>query len=130
MRQLESIVEIWDATTGKQLMTEATPANGAALQFSPDGTHFATGDYDGAVRLWNAKTGTQDVVLQASPTPLTSLAFSPDGRRIASIDEDGLVRVWALDLDDLVALAEHRLTRGFSDDECRQYLHLDGCQGA
>lgn len=30
----------------------------------------------------------------------------------------------ALDLDDLIAIATTRLTRGFSADECIQYLHL------
>lgn len=31
----------------------------------------------------------------------------------------------ALDLDDLIAIATTRLTRGFSADECIQYLHLE-----
>jgi hypothetical protein len=26
-----------------------------------------------------------------------------------------------------VAIANDRLTRGFTDDECRQYLHLERC---
>jgi hypothetical protein len=36
--------------------------------------------------------------------------------------------VWALDLDDLIAIAAAELTRGLTDDECRQYLHQpEGC---
>ena len=34
------------------------------------------------------------------------------------------------DLDDLIAIANERLTRGFTDDECRQYLHLERCPAA
>jgi hypothetical protein len=37
------------------------------------------------------------------------------------------VRVWALDLDELVEIAEDELTRGFTDEECRQYLHQSRC---
>jgi hypothetical protein len=37
------------------------------------------------------------------------------------------VRVWALDLDELVRIAEHELTRDLTDAECRQYMHRPNC---
>jgi hypothetical protein len=37
------------------------------------------------------------------------------------------IRVWALDLDELVGVATRGLTRDLTDDECRQYLHTEGC---
>jgi hypothetical protein len=37
------------------------------------------------------------------------------------------VRIWALDLDDLVEIAENGLTRTLTDEECRQYLHTASC---
>jgi hypothetical protein len=46
---------------------------------------------------------------------------------LASQTDDGVVHLWALDLDDLIAIANDRLTRQLSDDECRQYLHLESC---
>ena len=47
---------------------------------------------------------------------------------LASNDaEDGLVRVWALDLDELIAIATDRLTRTLTEDECRQFLHVERC---
>ena len=57
------------------------------------------------------------------------LGFGPDGRRLASTDGGGIVRVWAIDLDDLVRLAEARLTRGLTDAECSAY-HFDECPSA
>jgi hypothetical protein len=44
-----------------------------------------------------------------------------------SAGTDGVVRVWALDLDELVEIAEAELTRALTDDECRQYLHQPQC---
>jgi hypothetical protein len=37
------------------------------------------------------------------------------------------VGVYALDIDDLIRHARHRLTRGFTQQERRQYLHQDRC---
>jgi WD40 repeat protein len=58
---------------------------------------------------------------------VSSSAFSPDGTRLASLTYDGVVRVWTLDLDELVEIAQRRVTRDLTDAECRQYLHLDTC---
>ncbi len=67
------------------------------------------------------------MALGGPEVPIRSVAFSPDGTRLASLDYDGVIRVWALDLDDLVAIANDRLTRTFTDEECRQYLHVESC---
>jgi len=40
---------------------------------------------------------------------------------------DGTTRVYAVEVDELVALAQSRLTRWFTPEECRQYLHMDTC---
>ena len=37
------------------------------------------------------------------------------------------LRVYALRLEELVALAQHRLSRTLTDDECRRYLHVETC---
>ena len=69
------------------------------MAFSPDGHTLASGDIDGAVRLW-------DVADPAHPRPLgqpltssgtgavCSVAFSPDGHTLASGNDDGTVRLW------------------------------------
>ena len=58
-----------------------------------------------------------------------SLAVSPIGDRFVTQTCDG-ARVWILDVDELLALARDGLTRSLTAEECRQYLHTDGCQTA
>jgi WD40 repeat protein len=73
---------------------------------------------------------------------VNTVAFSPDGSRLVTGDfnqdgtplaypaDDGTIRLLALDIDDLLALARSRLTRSWTEDECRSYLHLDRCPPA
>ncbi|MGH3649453.1 MAG: AfsR/SARP family transcriptional regulator, partial [Acidimicrobiia bacterium] len=40
----------------------------------------------------------------------------------------GVLRFTPLDTDEVIGQARAALTRELTDDECRQYLHTDGCQ--
>lgn len=97
------------------------------VEFAPDGSLLATGSVDATVRLWDPSTGDQRLVLRGHDGVVWDLAFSPDGSKLASASPSGSVRVWALDLDDLVAIAERNVTRGLTAGECRQYLHMPRC---
>jgi WD40 repeat protein len=55
------------------------------------------------------------------------VTFSPDGTKLASTSQCGEVRIWALDIDDLLEIARQNVTRSLTDEECRQYLHLETC---
>ena len=129
-RLVEGVADVWDAQTGDRVATLAAPSAISDITFGPDGTTLATGHADGTVRLWDPETGTQQLVLRGDEPRVVNVVFGPDGSKLASVGEDGLVRVWALDLDDLIAIATDRLTRTLSDDECRQYLHVDRCPTA
>ncbi len=65
--------------------------------FSPDGTLVATGSFDQAIKLWDAKTG-KEVRTFAGTTGhqnlVLSVAFSPDGGSLASGASDNTARVW------------------------------------
>jgi WD40 repeat protein len=88
---------------------------------------IATASNDATIRLWNATTGATELVLRGHQAPVWQVRFSADGSRLASIARDGTVRVWALRVDDLIGIAQGKLTRELTDEECRQYLHLDAC---
>ena len=73
----------------------------------------------------DANTGELIVDLQY-PVGVIQVAFTQDGRLIAN-GLDGSLRAYALDLDELTNLAESRVTRTLTEDECQQYLHMDSC---
>jgi WD40 repeat protein/serine/threonine protein kinase/DNA-binding winged helix-turn-helix (wHTH) protein len=119
---------IWDVRSGR-LLARLAGHTGAAYDaaFAPDDSIVATASADGTVRLWDPRTGRQDVVLRHDGV-VWDVDFSPDGSKLASASPLGIVRIWALDLDDLIAIAKRKVTRGLTADECRQYLHGRGCR--
>jgi WD40 repeat protein len=61
------------------------------------------------------------------PTGVSIAEFTSDGKRLMSGGQDGIFRIWLLDQEELIALAQSRVTRSLTDEECRQYLHLETC---
>jgi WD40 repeat protein/class 3 adenylate cyclase len=123
----DGFVNVYDVHSGERLLrfpASEGPVDGVA--YSPDGETIATGGDDGTVRLFDAEKGTQLLILPGHRYLVTGIGFSPDGTRLVSASPDGVVRVWALDLDDLIRIAKTQVRRELSDDECRQYLHLQG----
>jgi WD40 repeat protein/serine/threonine protein kinase/two-component SAPR family response regulator/energy-coupling factor transporter ATP-binding protein EcfA2 len=116
---------VWDVATGEKLFELAGhTASVGALAYSSDGRQIATGSVDGTIRLWNADTGEPTITLQGLGF---FLAFNADDTRLAAQGADGILRLYALRLEDLMDIASSRLTRWFTLEECRRYLHLDAC---
>jgi WD40 repeat protein len=116
--------EIWDTETGERVRTLTGGTGGLIdIAYSPDGSLIAAVSVDSSVGVWDARSGVQRLMLGGRGSTLVAVAFSPDGSRLASAGFEPTVRVWALDLDDLIEIAEGELTRDLTDEECRQYLH-------
>jgi WD40 repeat protein/DNA-binding SARP family transcriptional activator len=127
----EGLAEIWDVGGMRPLAVLQGPAGGATdLAFAPDGSRVAVGNADGTVRLFAADTGAQQLVLRGSGCAVSEVAFSPDGTKLGSASPCDGARIWALDIDDLLEIARQEVTRPLTDEECRQYLHVDRCSQA
>ena len=124
----DGLGEIWDVESGERVALLAGPSGGVKdLAFSPDGSRIATASVDGLARLFDADTGAHQLSLQGSGCAVEGVAFSPDGTKLASSSLCDGVRIWALDIDDLLEIAQREAGRSITDAECRQYLHVDQC---
>jgi serine/threonine protein kinase/DNA-binding SARP family transcriptional activator/WD40 repeat protein len=96
------------------------------LEISPDGTTIATADLTGLVRLWDLRSGK---ALQDIPfgEPVENVEYLDDRHLLVAPANGGDVQVLTLDVDELLRIARRRLTRGFTQEECRTYLHVDTC---
>lgn len=115
-------VRVWDSRAGTMIASwQAGPEGSFDAVYSPDGSIIAT-----PIALWDAETG--DLRLRLTGTA-ARIAFSPDGSRLATTDPPpgSLIRVWVLPLEHALALAETRLTRGFTREQCRAY-RIEPCR--
>jgi WD40 repeat protein len=65
-----------------------------AVAFSPGGRTLATGNENGTVQLWDARSYARLQTLNAGPGQVFSVAFSPDGQFLAAGGFNGTIRVW------------------------------------
>src|SRR5262245_36458335 len=66
-----------------------------SLAFSPGGERIASAGEDGAIKVWNSKTGAVIQTLHAAHRGSSySVVFHPDGKHLASTGADGKVKVW------------------------------------
>jgi WD40 repeat protein len=91
-------VMVWDAQTGKKLLTlkgQVVGVNRVLFRpddvvFSPDGKRLAAVASDTTVKVWDAQTGQELLTLKGQG----GLAFSPDGHLLAAGSAGGTVTVW------------------------------------
>ena len=96
-----SMILVMDGQTGEVNYYIDCIALPLAITWSPDGGLLATGDWDGAVRIWdtlsdNLLASHLQGALEGHTLPLNSVAWSPDGTLIASGSRDGTIRIWGV----------------------------------
>ena len=120
---LDTSVQIWDTTTGEELITLQKPIEGdrwsvskgngidtvnnpmknerlgrpSALAFSPDTSLIACGSEDSTVKLWHTVTGELIATFTGHLSDVNHLTFAPDGNMLASDSYDGTVKFWDIE---------------------------------
>ncbi|MFU8771799.1 MAG: BMP family ABC transporter substrate-binding protein [Anaerolineales bacterium] len=124
----KSIVIVWDASSAEKLFQLEHPlAPAVGLAYSPDDRLLATVSLDATLRLFDLSTGRQILVLDdVSMKRPNGVAFSPDGRMLAVTCEEG-ISTYYVQLEDVIALAKTRLSRGFTPAECTAFAIGRGC---
>jgi WD40 repeat protein/DNA-binding SARP family transcriptional activator len=102
----QAMVKIWDAATGKELLSFAVPDVGE-IRFNADGTRLAIVSAETA-GIWDTATGEQLLSLSGHPKWIQTLTFSPDESLLATASEDHTAKVWDLETgEELLTLSGH-----------------------
>jgi WD40 repeat protein len=128
------VLELRDVASGKVRYSKATRVHKLSdVSYSHDGRRLGLVGEDGRVRLLDARTGRELLtmklavayggpVLIEAPAP-SVLTFTRDDRQLIASGMFGVIHSWRLDLADALELAQRRVKRSLTADECRQYLH-------
>ncbi len=116
----DKTARIWDAVTGKLLMTLRGQHGDmlTAASFSPDGHRVVTASVDKTACVWDVRTGTVIAVLHHEAL-LYRARFSPDGKHVLTASNDGTARLWDAQTGEQLAVLHHRqsvLNARFSGD--------------
>jgi WD40 repeat protein len=98
-----------------------------SARFSPDNRFVVTTSSDNAVRVWETATGLPATTVQGQLGSILDAAFRRDATEIAVAGTSGRPAAYRCELcgslDDLLDLAEERITRPLTALEREKYLH-------
>ena len=122
----DGTARLWDAATGVAQRTLPHGKGVVGVAFSPDGARLATAGVDQRARVWEVASGEEALAL-VHTAAVNVVAFSLDGRRLATGSDDRQAHIYPLQIDDLLAWADSRITRPLTSDECRRYVGRATC---
>ncbi len=124
---LDKSARVWDANSGNLLHElKGHTAEITRAAFSPDGRFIITASNDKTARVWETATGKLIEILRGHSDIVTDAAFSPDGKTIVTTG-DTTARLYeciaCAPLDELLKLADARITRELTCEERVTFLH-------
>src|SRR5262249_43453427 len=96
LRESRGVVKIWEAETGREVLTFEQVGAVLSLAFSPDGKRIASSGVndDNSFVVWDTKTKAVIKVVHGHTDHVQRLRYSADGRFLISGCQDGLVKLW------------------------------------
>ncbi|MAU01573.1 MAG: hypothetical protein CL608_30920 [Anaerolineaceae bacterium] len=117
------VIKVWDITTGEEVANlEGVPETVSRVAFSADGSQLII-DY-GKIIIYALATQEATITF---PEEYTHFVLSVDGQYLAAATSEGSIQIYTLDYEELVTIAQSRITRSLTEAECKAYLHLDSC---
>jgi WD40 repeat protein/serine/threonine protein kinase len=99
---------IWDATSGKKLLTLSAAHHFRTAAFSPDSRLIVAGFWPNTAEVLETASGKRLLTLEGHRDHITCVAFSADGRRIITGGQDGTAKIWdAIGGKDLLTIEWH-----------------------
>ncbi|MEA3439011.1 MAG: protein kinase [Chloroflexota bacterium] len=118
----------WDVETRQETVKfKAHQGTIFDLDFNAEGTQILTAGFEGGAKVFDFPSGEEVATLFGHKGNVTQVLYGPDDKIAYTSAWDWLLHAFVLDNDDLIALAQSRLTRGLTGEECRQFLHLESC---
>ena len=122
----DSTVKVWDVESGDELLTlSGHTGTAVSAVFSSDGSEIASASMDGLTYIWDANSGELQLTLHGNGSGVQGVEFTPDAGFVITVSD--ALRVYSLNVSDLLSLAHSRLTRRWTLEECRKYLHTKTC---
>jgi WD40 repeat protein len=94
-------VKIWDTRSNRGPVVIQSDGENFAVPFQavtfsrdPEGRYLVTGNQNGAVEVWDSRTGKRIRTLGTHDREIRSVVFSPNGKHLASASGDGMVKLW------------------------------------
>lgn len=117
-------VVVFDTNNGQKIL-QLSGHTGLTLRlvFSQDEMRLASASFDGYAKIWDLETGQELFTLYGNNSNVFGVALSPDGDHLATTGGDGTLRIYSMQMEELIALAESRVSRALTQAECQKYLH-------
>jgi WD40 repeat protein len=87
-------IRLWDVATGRQLHHCKENWGSSRLAFSPDGTLLASAGQDGAVNVWEVRSGKEPRLLPVTSHQLAFLGLASDGQTLLTRSAEDTLTVW------------------------------------
>ena len=89
--------------------------------YSADGNRIVTGGRDKTAKVGGANTGQELITLKRHEGMVLSVVYNPDRKRIATAGRHGIVKIYTTDMDELLEIAESRVSRQLTAEEKERY---------